>query len=117
MVDRRGRPKFGKFLGVIGNMNQALFRSIILLRNFFIKRKKEQVGELLHCLGAGLMYLMFEAFPVIHSQDSIGSICLLMNVLDFDLKGSVDSHGFGAETLRVDVREVKSSLDYNTTVL
>jgi hypothetical protein len=82
-----------------------------------MRRKKEQVGELLHCSGTGLMCLMFEAFPVVHSQDSVGSICLPMNVLDFDHKGSVDSHGFGAETLRVDVGEVKSSVDYSTAVL
>ena len=53
----------------------------------------------MHHLGAGLMYLMYEFFSTIKSQDLVRSLCLPMNVLDFDFKGFVDPHGFEVEML------------------
>jgi hypothetical protein len=70
----------------------------------------------MHCSGAGLMCLVFHSLLVVHAEDSVTSICLPTSILEFDLRGSVDVHGFRADTIRIDVGEVKSKLDYSSAV-
>lgn len=106
------QSNLGKFIGTCPDI--ALKQTLMRIRRVLeLEEKDDRIQELLRCESAGILCLVATAFPETYLKGQPGVIP--SDELEIDCRGRIDIAQNG-EFAYMDVGEVKTMLDYATSV-